>query len=220
MPTLPRLSSDGRQIKTYAKVHQDKNHPYEVKESSFGITKSAKKLMRAGGVYLVFDIEANALHFATEKECARGTEPDSKKFMQTVMGKQYKEIQTDLPMKNGFLYLKPYFIKFSSGSVPVLKTKGVWFKQGVKDKGDFNKTVEKCRMIWVLCSELDRLHTLEESYPEEYAKLSDEQKTSLKNFVLVDKSNLVPIKEVPYYQESIDYAKSKGIKDAQEEAEG
>lgn len=210
MPTLPRLSGDGRQIKTHAKSA-------EVKESSFGVTQKSAKLMKSGGVHLVFDIENNALHFATEKECATGTEPGSKKFLSSYMGASYKKVD-DITLKQGFLYLKPYYVKTSNGATNFFKTKKIEIKQGVKDKGDFDSTINKCRMIWVLCCPQDNLETLENAYPDNFAKLPDDKKIDLKNYVLVNKSKLEKIENIPYYQQSIDYAKSKGIKSAKEES--
>ena len=219
MPTLPRLSSDGRQIKTYAKQPADKKNPNEVKESSFGVSLKAVKRMKTYGIYLVFDIENSCLHFATEEECAKGTEPGSKKFFQIQAGKEMGDAA--VPMKSGFLFLKPYFVKISTKASMKFKPGALEIKQGVKEKDSIEKTIDKCRLIWtVIDSQSDNFPTLQEKYPEEWDKLPDDKKAQLGNYILIDKNKLAKIEDVPYYKESIEYAKSKGIKDAQEEAEG
>ena len=216
--TLPRLSGDKKQIKTYAKRPADAKNPYEVKESSFGISLKAKKKLESLKISLVFDLENSCLHFATETECKSGEEPGSKKFMQTGAGKEYSKVPGKAPMKEGFLFLKPYYVKISTKAASHFKPGKLEIKQGVKEKKSFEDTVQKCRLIWVVVDgSSDKFPTLKETYGEKWDELEDSQKKALENYILIDKSKLADITKINYYQQSIDYAKSKGFKDANEE---
>jgi len=217
MATLPRLSSDKRQIKTYAK---GANKTFEVRQESFGITKKAYQFMRQKGVCLVLDVENNHICFVDEKvDLPKGEEPNGKKFCSSKIGNSYKGLIDPSHLKEGYLTLKPYRIVFSEKASSILGT-NIEIKQGIKEKKDINATLEKCRMIWVVCRKGENLASVRDSFPDEYENLPDEKKEALQNCVIVntkEENTLMKFEDVDYYSKCIELAKQNGAKEPDDE---
>ncbi len=97
-------------------------------DAYFGIHKDVvKKFMGKSDqddkwrMYLVFDIKNCFLNFATSKECSTGEEPKFKK-MDPIM-KNLIANDASTPVKGGYLYLKPFYIRMSMGAMNMFRTK-------------------------------------------------------------------------------------------------
>ena len=217
MATLPRLSSDGRQIKTYAK---GANKTFEVRQVFFGITKKAYKFMRQKGVCLVLDVDNNHICFVDEKvDLPKGKEPTGKKFCSSKMGTSYKGLIDPLHLIDGYLTLKPYRIVFSEKAASILGS-NIEINQGIKEKADIDTTLEKCRMIWVVCKKGENIKSVKESFPEEYEKLPDDKKDALQNCVIVntkEENTLMKFEDVDYYSKCIELAEQNGAEEPKDE---
>ena len=231
MATLPRLSSDGRQIKTYAKQAAKGNGPGAEKES-FAISKKAYGYLKMKDVCLVIDLENNHICFVDkEKDLPEGVEPAAKKFTTMKMGKPFTGFIDKNHLKNGNLFLKPYTILFSQNATKALGENTLEFKLGVKKKksktpGKENevsdvRTLGSTHRIWVLChKKTDKFDTVEEALPDGFAKLDDVEQKIFKNYIVVDtndENQLMKFKDVDFYDYCIDIAKKQGAKEQGEE---
>lgn len=231
MATLPRLSSDGRQIKTYAKQAAKGNGPAAEKES-FAISKKAYGYLKMKDVCLVLDLETGHICFVDkEKDLPEGEEPATRKFNSMKMGKPFTGFIDKNHLKNGNLFLKPYEIRFSQNATRALGENALEFKLGVKKKKSkapgkeseisVDRSLSSTHRIWVLCRKgNDKFETVEEAFPDGFAKLNDAEKKIFENYIVVDtndESQLMKFSDVDFYDYCIKVAKKLGAKEADEE---
>ena len=229
MATLPRLSQDGRQIKTYAP--HTKSPFGKVEKESIAISKKAYGYLFTKDVCLVLDVENNHICFVTkESDLSRGFEPPAKKFTSSKMGLPFKGLVDQNHLKGGFLTLKPYTILFSLDASKILGENALEWKLGLKrkrnkDGGNENevsieRTLSSKHRIWVLCRKnIDRFETVEEAFPDAFAALPREKQNDFRNYIVVDtkdENQLMKFDEVDFFKMSVEMAKQAGAEEPKE----
>ena len=178
-------------------------------------------------MYLVFDIANGFLNFATADECSTGEEPNFPKFAQTKPGKELLNQDGNTPIKSGFLYLKPFYVRMSAGAASKFGNKVFWAHGKINKSAKFNlpkkdgdaagggvknfkglKEILGSETVWCLCPRALEERSLAFTNPEELGELTEDEREKCKTYISILKTELFPISTIPFMKDCIEMYKN------------